>query len=203
MVVKPLTLDSTDGAVMAARDAEHKLFNHYGINTKDHYILLPGQGVRVRVSEFGAGPPLVVIPGNTGDAFVLASLLAQIKGRRIFAVNRPGGGLSEGIDHTTVNIRKFAIETLEVVLRSLNLINTDVVAHSMGAHWGLWLAIARPQFIRSLTLLGNPGNVMKGKPPLMLRIISKPPFNKLLFWVLGSSDKSKALRVLKNHGPWR
>jgi 2-hydroxy-6-oxonona-2,4-dienedioate hydrolase len=200
MQSEKLTLNNNDPKVIAARQAEKELFDYYNLSSKDHYITLPTQDIKVRVSEIGSGEPVVIVPGNTGDIFPLASLLAELKGRRIIAINRPGGGLSEGIDHTTVNIRSFAVETLETVLKALELENVDIVAHSMGAHWSLWLAMDRPKLVRSLTLLGNPGNVMKGRPPFLMRLISKPPFNKLFFKLLIPSDKNKALRSLKFMG---
>src|SRR5664279_1892739 len=79
----------------------------YGIDAKEHDVTLTDPQIKVRVLEIGDGEPLVIVPGNTGDAFVLASLMTELKGRRIYAINRPGGGLSEGMDHTTVNIREF------------------------------------------------------------------------------------------------
>ena len=200
MTKEPLTLNDDDPKVMAARAAEKELFDYYHLQADDHYIILPDDGIRVRVSVIGSGEPLVIVPGNTGDVFPLASLLAELKGRRIIAINRPGGGLSEGMDHTTVDIRKFAVKTLGTVLAAFNLKNVDVVAHSMGAHWSLWLAMDSPQSVRSLTLLGNPGNVMQGRPPLLLRLISKPPLNKLFLKLLLPSDKSKALNFLKSIG---
>ena len=200
MRTEPLTLNDNNPKVIAARGAENNLFDFYSLQAKDHYILLTEQSIEIRVSEIGSGEPLVIVPGNTGDVFPLSSLLAEFKGRRIIAINRPGGGLSEGIDHTTVNIREFAVKTIETVLDAFKLETVDVVAHSMGAHWSLWLAMDRPQRVRSLTLLGNPGNVMQGKPPLLLRLISKPPLNKLFFKLLIPSDKSKALNSLKTMG---
>ena len=200
MTTAPLTLSDNDPNVVVAREAEQQLFQYYGVQAKDHYIDLPGYGIKVRVTEIGSGEPVAIVPGNTGDVFPLTSLLAELKGRRIIAINRPGGGLSEGIDHNTVEIRSFAVFTLQTVLDAFQLKNIDVVAHSMGAHWSLWLAMDRPAYVRSLTLLGNPGNVMKGKPPLIMRLISKPPLNKLLFKFLIPSDKSKALRSLRAMG---
>jgi 2-hydroxy-6-oxonona-2,4-dienedioate hydrolase len=200
MKAEPLKLDDNDPRVIAAREAEQQLFDFYGLKAKDHYVFLAGQGIKVRVSEIGEGEPLVIVPGNTGDVFPLASLLAEFKGRRIIAINRPGGGLSEGMDHTTVDIRSFVIETLETVFDAFKLENVDVVAHSMGAHWSLWLATDRPKLVRSLTLLGNPGNVMKGKPPFLLLLLMKPPFSKLFMKLLMPADKSKALRSLKTMG---
>ncbi len=200
MKKEPLTLDDRDPAVIAARNAERELFGFYGIDAKEHYVFLPDQGIRIRVLEIGSGEPLVIVPGNTGDVFPLASLLAELKGRRIIAINRPGGGLSEGMDHTTVDIRDFAVKTLDTILESFGLENVDVLAHSMGAHWSLWLAMDRPKRVRSLTMLGNPGNVMKGNAPLLLRLISKSPLNKLLFRILLSTNKNKAPRSLKMMG---
>jgi 2-hydroxy-6-oxonona-2,4-dienedioate hydrolase len=192
----PLTLNDNDPRVIAARESEQQLFEHFGLQATVHYILLPEQGIRLRVLEIGAGKPLVIVPGNTGDAFPLASLLATFKGRRIIAINRPGGGLSEGMDHNSVDIRQFAVATLHTVLQAFNLENVDIVAHSMGAHWSLWLAMDRPHLVRSLTLLGNPGNVLLGRPPLMLRVMSIRPLNKLIFRLLMTSKKDKALQSL-------
>lgn len=195
-----LTLDDNDPKVIAARTAEQELFGFYGLQAKEHYVVLPEQGIKLRVLEIGNGEPLVMVPGNTGDVFPLASLLAELKGRRIIAIYRPGGGLSEGMDHNTVHIREFAVKILDTILEFFQLENVDVVAHSMGAHWSLWLAMDRPKRVRSLTLLGNPGNVMKGNAPLLLRLIVKLPLNKLFLQLLMPSDKNKALRSLKAMG---
>lgn len=32
-------------------------------------------GLRVRLTEVGSGPPVLVVPGNTGDGFPFAPLL--------------------------------------------------------------------------------------------------------------------------------
>src|SRR5690349_4639047 len=99
-----LTLSADDPRVIDARKAEQALFAYYGLQAKEHVITLPEQQIKIRVLEIGTGDPLVIVPGNTGDSFALASLMSQLKGKCIFAINRPGGGLSEGMDHTTVNI---------------------------------------------------------------------------------------------------
>ena len=195
-----LTLSDNDPKVIDARKAEKNLFDFYGLQPKEHYIFLPNQGIKVRILEFGSGKPVVIVPGNTGDVFPLASLLVQMKGRRIIAINRPGGGLSEGMDHTKVNIRQFAVSTLDTILEAFTLENVDVVAHSMGAHWSLWLAMDRPKRVAKLVLLGNPGNVMQGRPPFLMRLISKPPFNKFLLGLLTPTNKEKALNPLKSMG---
>ncbi|MDB5134578.1 MAG: hypothetical protein JWP37_1181 [Mucilaginibacter sp.] len=203
MTNETLTLDPHHPAVIAARDAEIALYQFYGLQAKDHYIRVPGQNLKMRISEIGVGEPVLIVPGNTGDVFPLASLLAEMKGRRIIALNRPGGGLSEGMDQTEVNIREFAVQTLLAVMDAFGLGKVDIVAHSMGAHWSLWTAMDKPERVRSLTLLGNPGNVMKGKPPLLLRMMMHRPFNKLFFKLIMGADGDKKLTMLKSMGSTR
>ncbi len=195
-----LTLDPNDPRVIQAKIAEQELFDFYKIKAKDHYINLPELGIKVRVSEIGSGEPVVIVPGNTGDVFPLASLLAELKGKRIFAINRPGGGLSEGMNHNLVDIRQFAINTLETVFEALNLENVDIVAHSMGAHWSTLFAMQHPKRVRKLVLLGNPGNIMGGKPPLAIRLLGSPLFSKMIIKLMRPKDKSKALNTLTRMG---
>ncbi len=191
-----LTLSQNDPQVINARNAENALFKHYNLEVKEHFVVLPESNFRVRVLEIGEGEPLVIVPGNTGDAFVLASLIAELKGRKIFAINRPGGGLSEGMDHNSVNIREFAHQTLNFIVEALGLKNVDVVAHSMGAHWSTLFAMEHPDKVKKLVLLGNPGNIMGGKPPLAIRIIATPPFTKLAMHFMIPKRKEDALKTL-------
>lgn len=200
MNLADLTLDPHGPKVIAAWEAEEKLFRFYGLSVKEHSVQLTDQDLNVRVLEIGEGKPLLVVPGNTGDVFPLASLLAELKDRRIIAINRPGGGLSDGMDHNEVNIRPFAIDTLMTILDAFRLASVDIVAHSIGAHWSLLLAMAKPERVRSLSLLGNPGNVMQGRPPFFLRLLGKPPLNRWLIKSILPKDKDHALNSLSFAG---
>jgi 2-hydroxy-6-oxonona-2,4-dienedioate hydrolase len=200
---KALILDAHDPSVIAARKAEIDLYAYYGLEAKDHYIAMPGQALKIRISEMGSGDPVLIVPGNTGDVFPLAALLTEIKGHRIIALNRPGGGLSEGMDHTQVDIRDFAVKTVVAAMDAFHLEKADIVAHSMGAHWSLWTAMDRPERVRSLTLLGNPGNVMNGKPPFLMRLMMRWPLNKIVFKFMKNSEGHNKLSFLKFLGSSR
>jgi pimeloyl-ACP methyl ester carboxylesterase len=175
-----LTLKEDDPRVVAALDAEQRLYALYGLEAKTHYVPLIRLGIRVRVTEIGSGKPVLIVPGNVGDVFPLASLMAELKGRRIIAVNRPGGGMSEGMDHRKVDFREFAVHTLTSVLDAFGLDQVPVVAHSIGGHWSLWLALDRPERVIALTLLGVPGNLLNTAPPPFLRLLSVPVLNRLM-----------------------
>jgi pimeloyl-ACP methyl ester carboxylesterase len=204
-----LLLDDTDPRVIAAVDAEGRLFAHYGFTAAVRFVPLP-MGIRVRVVEVGpaapqsgrpkSGNPIVIVPGNTGDGFPFIPLLPELKGRQIIIINRPGGGLSEGMDHRRVDIRHFAVETLTAVFDALGLVRVPVIAHSMGGHWSLWFAMDRPERVASLCLLGVPGNVIDTCAPPPLRLASIPGINRLLFRLITPKAKDKALKGLSFMG---
>jgi pimeloyl-ACP methyl ester carboxylesterase len=198
-----LTLAEDDPRVIAALDAEQRLFAFYGLEAKNHAIPLPGQGIRMRVTEIGSGKPVVIVPGNVGDVFPLALLMAELRGRRILAVNRPGGGASEGIDYRRVDLREFAVQTLTAVLDAFALERAPLIAHSIGGHWSLWLALDRPERVSALTLLGVPGNLIHTGPPFALRLLSVPFLNRLLYRFIMRGKPERALNglALMGHSP--
>ncbi|MFZ4779454.1 MAG: alpha/beta fold hydrolase [Terrimicrobiaceae bacterium] len=191
--LKTLTLIDNDPRVLAALQAEQRLFAFYGLEAKTHFVRLAPSGMRIRVSEIGSGKPVLMVPGNVGDVFPFAPLMAELEGRRIIAVNRPGGGASEGIDHRSVDFRELAVQTLTAVLDAFSLERVPIVAHSIGGHWSLWMALDRPERVSALTLLGVPGNVLNTSPPFALRLLSVPVLNRLLFGLITARNSQQAL----------
>ena len=170
------------------------------LEAKTHYLPLPGLGIRIRVTEIGSGKPILVVPGNTGEVFPLAPLIAELCDRRILAINRPGGGASEGIDHRTVDFRQLAVHTLTTVLDAFSLERAPIVAHSIGGHWSLWFALDRPQRVSALALLGVPGNLIGTRPPFALRLLSVPALNRLLYGIIFAGKPGRALKGLSFAG---
>jgi pimeloyl-ACP methyl ester carboxylesterase len=136
------------------------------------------------------------MPGNTGDVFPLIPLIAELKGRRVIAINRPGGGLSEGMDHRKVDLRRFEVDMISAVLDTFGLDSAPIVAHSIGAHFSLWMAMDEPERVTALVLPGSPGNIMGAGPPFPLRLLAVPVLNSLLFKLVMPKDPSKSLRGL-------
>jgi pimeloyl-ACP methyl ester carboxylesterase len=196
----PLTLDDHDPRVMAAEAAEKELYDFYGISCTTRHIMLPRHGIRVRITETGEGAPVVVVPGNTGDGFPFIPLLPHLPGRRVITINRPGGGLSEGMDHTTVDFHDFAVETLTTVFDDLGFESAPIIAHSMGGHWSQWFAIARPERVTALALLGVPGNVLTTQPTLLLRLTTMPGLGELVGRLTVPKEPRTALNGLKITG---
>ncbi|MGW7530005.1 alpha/beta fold hydrolase [Streptomyces sp. NPDC054783] len=198
-----LTIDPDDPRAAAALDAERRLFDFYGLKAETHQVRLPDSGLRVRVTVFGSGRPVVVVPGNTGDGFPLAPLVAELPEHRVILINRPGGGLSDGMDYRRVDFREFAVQTLTSVLDDFQLDRVPVIAHSIGGHGSLWFAMDRPERVSALVLLGVPGNLMGTTPPLALRLLTVPVLNTLLFEAARPRSTSRALNGLSfmGHSP--
>ncbi|MBN2502029.1 MAG: alpha/beta hydrolase [Anaerolineales bacterium] len=148
------------------------------------------------MSEIGSGQPILIVPGNNGDAFPLIPLMAELQGMRILALNRPGGGLSDGMDHRKVDFRSFAVETLASVLDAFGLKDIPMIAHSIGGQWSLWLALDRPEYVSKLVLLGVPGNLLSTSPPLALRLTTIPVLNQFVYDLVMPSSPEDALRGL-------
>jgi pimeloyl-ACP methyl ester carboxylesterase len=191
-----LTLRADDPLVYAAKEAERKLYAHYHLAPAEDYIPIEALTLRVRVQQFGEGPPLLIVPGNTGDGFPFAPLIARLRGRRVILLNRPGGGLSEGFDHASLPFRQLAIVTLQAVLDYFQLAQVPIISHSMGSQWSLWFAMEHPEQVKRLCMLGVPGNVRGCRPPLLLRLAGKPRINERVFDQIAAKSSETSLRNL-------
>src|SRR5947209_261945 len=158
-------LDNGDPNVIAFAKAEQKVFDHYGLEVKTHFVQLKQPELKVRVLEVGSGDPLLMVPGGSGDAFIFAPLLAGLADWRILAIDRPGGGMSDGIDHRQVNLRHLAVDTLTTVLDTFQLNAVPIIGNSMGGLWSFWLALDRPDRVNRMVQLGCPALILNTAAP--------------------------------------
>src|SRR5688500_8016397 len=82
------------------RAAERTLWNHYGLEPVERTITLRDPAVRLRVTEVGAGDPVLFVGGTGGTGPYWPPLLATLSGIRALVLDRPGFGLSEAVDYT-------------------------------------------------------------------------------------------------------
>ncbi|MDX1619222.1 MAG: alpha/beta hydrolase [Balneolaceae bacterium] len=175
-----LTIDPSDPRVKAARSAEERLHRHHHLSCTEHRIELDEPEIRIRVLEAGRGAPVILMPGGIGDAWIWSSLMGHMEGFRMIAVNRPGGGLSDGVDHRDVDLRTLATDTLSAVLDHFELTSAPIIANSMGGLWSFWFALDRPERVRALAQVGTPALILGTSAPLPMRLQSIPGLNRLL-----------------------
>jgi pimeloyl-ACP methyl ester carboxylesterase len=146
-------------------------------------------GNRVHLLEQGAGPPVVLLHGTGNPAGFLLPLLHELHGVRAIAPDRPGVGLSDPVDFPEGRYRQTVVAWLDRLLDALELDATTLLGHSGGGVWALWYALAHPDRVKRLVLLGVP-TLPKTRCPLPIRLVATPGLGQLLSRLAPPSHKS-------------
>ena len=137
-------------------------------------------GRRVHVIEAGEGPSVLHLHGSSTSSVSHLPLLERTEGVRSIAVDRPGFGLSEPVRVPRESFREAAIEFIGEVLDELGLETAALAGGSMGATWALWYALAQPERVRRLALLGSAPLLPGTLPPVPLRVMATPVVGDVL-----------------------
>jgi pimeloyl-ACP methyl ester carboxylesterase len=137
-------------------------------------------GRRVHVIEAGEGPPVLLLHGSATSSLSLLPVMGHLKGVRAVAVDRPGFGLSEPARVPRERLRDAAVEFVDQVLGELGLETSALAGNSMGGTWAFWYALARPERVRRLVLLGSAPLLPGTWPPAPLRVMATPVLGDLL-----------------------
>lgn len=128
---------------------------------------LPGE--RVHILEGGEGAPLVMLHGSGPSSLLFLPLLERLTGVRAIAVDRPGFGLSDPHAWPSTSRRENAVEWVGSLLDDLDLKEAALLGNSAGGTWALWFALAHPDKVSRLILLGAPPTLSVNQPPAPLR----------------------------------
>jgi pimeloyl-ACP methyl ester carboxylesterase len=110
----------------------------------------------VHVLETGNGDPLLLLHGGNSVAAGWIPLLAKLPDHRLLAPDRPGCGLTTKFDYAQVSFRAHAVEYVGSVMDALNVTRASIVANSMGGYFALVFALAHPERVAKLVLMGEP-----------------------------------------------
>jgi pimeloyl-ACP methyl ester carboxylesterase len=149
-----------------------------GTSVRDRFVTHGASG-RVHLLEKGSGRPVVILHGTGDPAGFLLPLLEAIHGVRVIAPDRPGIGLSDPIEQPIHGYREAAVSWLDGLLDALDLESTALVGHSGGGVWALWYALARPERVTRLMLMGVP-TLPGTRTPLPMRLMSTPVLGAVL-----------------------
>jgi haloalkane dehalogenase len=150
--------------------------------------------VRSFVREHGHGDPVVCLHGVPSSSFLYRKVIAELTahGLRGVAFDLPGLGLADrpaDYDYTWTGLGRFCIGAVD----ALGLERFHLVVHDIGGPVGFELAAARPERVRSLTLLNTIVKVDTFKRPwsmepfarrrlgeIYLAALAKPAFRQLM-----------------------
>jgi len=143
-----------------------------GTSVRDRYIG-HGAGGQVHLLEKGSGPPVVLLHGTGDPAGFFLPLLEALDGVRVIAPERPGIGLSDPLELPRRGYWEAAVRWLDGLLDALDLDTTALVGHSGGGVWALRYALARPDRVSRLTLMGVP-TLPGTRCPVPIRVMATP-----------------------------
>jgi pimeloyl-ACP methyl ester carboxylesterase len=189
------------------RTAEADLFDTVGAEVDESFLDLTRTGARVRLLVHGSGPPLLLFHGVSLSAAAWAPLFAELSGRRLFAVDLPGHGLSDPDTYRIGQVRHRFRELVDDIFDALGLEEAPVVGHSLGGMLALWYAAGGCERISRLVAIGEPAVALPGarvRIPLSLLTIPglgiavlrspspRPVYRGLLARGLGATEVSAA-----------
>ncbi len=178
-------MTSVPGDIATAyRDAEARLLAEYGLErSDDRMIEVPDAGIRLHAIELAGDDrvPVVLLQGMASVTAAAVPLVPAFGGRRVIAPDWPGHGLSDAATIPRDGIRRAPLPWLDAVLDDAGVTRAHLVGHSMGAQFSLSYALARPERVASVTVLGAPGVALPGTTaPLGMRMLALPGFAAML-----------------------
>jgi len=165
--------------------AQRRLFAASGLEPREQFIDLGPAGGRTHVIELGPSDvdhPVVLVHGTALAGGLFAPLMGALEAVPVVTFDRPGYGLSAPFRYTEGTVGPTAVTNLLGVLDALGIDRADIVGHSMGGHVGIRFALAHPDRVRQLTLMGAAPGLPGTSPPLPIRLLTTPVFGRLLRW---------------------
>jgi pimeloyl-ACP methyl ester carboxylesterase len=119
-------------------------------------------------------PPVVLIHGAGGSHLNWPAEVRRIPGYRIYAVDLPGHGKSEGRGHQSISSY---VQSLLEWLKAVDLNRAVFIGHSMGSATAMALTIQSPDQVLGLGLVGA-GARMRVLPEVISHTTSPTTFHK-------------------------
>lgn len=171
------------------------LFRESGFDGRARRFVDAAGRTTYAIERPGGGPPRILVHGGLADASVWYLLAAKLSGH-VVVVDRPGCGLSDGIDYAGVDYRRAAADWLLSVADGLGAERVDVVGNSMGGYFAMAFATARPERVAHLVLAGAPAGLDRPLP-LFLRLLGTP-LGRLLLALDMTDPETMRTRILSD-----
>jgi 2-hydroxymuconate-semialdehyde hydrolase len=120
----------------------------------------------------------LLIHGGLSQAGEWSVLAGRLTGH-VPIPDRPGCGLSYPIDYRGVDYREAAAEWLRDLIDGIGADQVDLVGNSTGGFFSMVFAIAYPDRVRRLALVGAPAGIHK-EVPLFVRLWGTPITGSLI-----------------------
>jgi pimeloyl-ACP methyl ester carboxylesterase len=151
------------------------------VPARSKFLDLLDPSVRAHVLQAGQGAPVLLVHGGNSVAASWTPLLAILHRKfHLYAPDRPGCGLTTKFDYDGVPLRKHAAAFLSSVMDGLELPRATLIGNSMGGYFSLVFALAHPDRVAKLILIGEPAG-SASKIRLSHRLIGTRVVNSILY----------------------
>lgn len=152
-------------------------------NAQSQFLFFKPLKKYIHVLEAGSGAPLLMLHGGNAFSALWEPLFTQLKSDfHLIAPDRFNCGLSDVVRYKKLDLYQHAIDYMDALFDHYGWTHIDVVGNSLGGYWALLYAMAKPERVNKIILIGAPGGTQA--PPKILRMASIPVFNQLLFFIL-------------------
>ena len=176
---------------MAARDvttlrerfglAQQAAFAEAELEVSTRFVGISEPRLWVQVNELGTGDPVLFIHGGNSVGASWIPLLGPLAAdHRLILPDRPGCGLTSPFNYRGVDLRQHSVDFVRALLDQLGEERVAIVGNSMGGYFALAFALAHPERISRLVLVGEPAN-SEGAPRLFHRLVGTRGLNTLLY----------------------
>jgi pimeloyl-ACP methyl ester carboxylesterase len=160
--------------------AQAELLAAYGAQTESQFVHLPEVNLLTHYLECGQGDPVIMIHGDNSFAASWAPLLRPLARHfHLFIPDRPGCGLTQRVDYRGVSFREHSVAFITAFCDSIGIERSSLVGNSMGGPFAFTFALAQPQRVARLAIVG-PAPLINDAMPIQYRILSIPEVNR---WV--------------------
>lgn len=157
-----------------------------------------GDGSDIHVLEAGEGAPLFYLHGSGAAAHTALPFVEPMEGVHTIAPDRPGSGLSDPVPIGREGYRAMAVDVTDQMLNALDLDEVFLGGSSGGGVWAIWYALAHPERVRRLLLLGSAPLLPGTHAPLPLRLMATPLIGAILAHL--PSDEASVVQMMEMVG---
>jgi pimeloyl-ACP methyl ester carboxylesterase len=143
-------------------------------------------GFRLAYTDQGTGDAIVLVHGfgssgaiNWANTGWVAGLVAS--GRRVITLDNRGHGQSDKPHERAAYVPHLMAGDVAALMDHLGLVRADVMGYSMGARISAFLAVDRPERVRSLVLAGIGAGLTEGvgDPAPIIAALEAPSINDI------------------------
>jgi pimeloyl-ACP methyl ester carboxylesterase len=170
-----------------------RLFADNGFGGRGVWLEDAALGIRTYAIVRGEGScPTLLVHGGIAEASVWYRLAAHLAGP-VVIVDRPGHGLSSGIDYTDIDYQQHAAAWMKGVVDALGAKQVNLVGNSMGGYFSIVFALAHPERVRRMVLAGAPAGIDR-ELPMFLRLWGRPVIGRLISAMMRGTRTPQQMR---------